>query len=197
MPGVLNPVELLMKTKDGKLIPFHGSGHRWRDGSLTTDIPERDLHLLFGVNYTIVSQVNPHILIFFFDRQGSAGSPARHRNGKGWRGGFIGSSLTQYLKLDLQKWLYLVRDLTLFPKLLNSDLSHIFLQKFEGSITIVPHAKLSDFFNLLADPDEKRMRSYLENGQKRTWPKLGMIGNRLKIELVLEAMLLKHGNEKI
>lgn len=84
VPGILNPVELTMKRVDGKIVPYHGSGKKWRDGSLNTDVPEKELHLIFDVNYTIVSQVNPHIVVFFYERHGSAGSPTMHRLGRGW-----------------------------------------------------------------------------------------------------------------
>jgi predicted acylesterase/phospholipase RssA len=189
VPGLLNPVELLMKTKDGDIVPFHGSGRRWRDGSLTTDIPERELHMLFEVNYTIVSQTNPHIVLFFFERNGSAGSPPPHRAGKGWRGGFLASALTQYIKLDLKKWLYFIRDLDLLPKFLDSDMSQVFLQRFEGNVTIVPRTDFNDYINIINDPDERRMKRYVSHGQIVTWPKLGMISNRMKIEQTLTNIL--------
>ena len=37
------------------------------------------------------------------------GRPVTHRKGKGWRGGFLGSALEQYLKLDLAKWMKVLR----------------------------------------------------------------------------------------
>lgn len=65
IPNILNPVTLLCKRDDGLIVPYLSAGHKWRDGSIKNDIPERELHHLFDVNYTIVSQTNPHILIFF------------------------------------------------------------------------------------------------------------------------------------
>ncbi len=65
IPTILRPVTLLMKREDGSIVPYMGAGHKWRDGSIRNDIPEKELHQLFDVNYTIVSQTNPHILIFF------------------------------------------------------------------------------------------------------------------------------------
>jgi hypothetical protein len=47
-------------------------------------VGETALHQLFGVNYTVVSQVNPHVLPFFFENRGSGGSPTLHREGYGW-----------------------------------------------------------------------------------------------------------------
>jgi hypothetical protein len=74
---------------------------------------------------SVVSQVNPHVHLFFFAPKGSPGKPSArvllctateltlfhflsgrpvaHRKGKGWRGGFVLSAMEQYLKLELVK----------------------------------------------------------------------------------------------
>jgi hypothetical protein len=56
VPGILNPVVLMIKKRDGRLAPY-SFGHKWKDGSLRTDIPIRALNLHFNVNFSIVSQV--------------------------------------------------------------------------------------------------------------------------------------------
>lgn len=45
VPGILNPVVLMMKNRDGSLSPY-SFGHKWKDGSLRTDI--RKLHIPIG-----------------------------------------------------------------------------------------------------------------------------------------------------
>ncbi|KAJ3016926.1 hypothetical protein HKX48_003796 [Thoreauomyces humboldtii] len=186
VPGILNPVELLMKLENSdQLVPFHGSGRKWRDGSLMMDIPERELHRLWNVNFTIVSQVNPHIVLFFFDRRGSPGSPTAHRHGEGWRGGFIASALVHHFKLDLQKWMSLLKDFELLPRVLGTDVSDVFLQRFEGSVTIVPRPTLLDYKMILTDPTNERMQNYINRGEARAWPKLHMIRNRMSVEKTL------------
>lgn len=182
VPGILEPQTLLEKDAKGKIKAFRGAGKKWRDGSLNSDIPEQDLHLFFDVNYTIVSQVNPHVIPFFYEREGSAGSPPAHRYGQGWRGGFIGSALTQHFKLDLLRLMLLLKDLDLLPKVGGANVSDIFLQKFYGSVTIVPPVKMKDYWYILTDPNKARMREYTEDGQLRTWPKINMIRNRVVIE---------------
>jgi hypothetical protein len=47
------------------------------------DVPLQSLNLLFNVNHPVVSQVNPHVHIFFFSSRGSAGKPVAHHRGKG------------------------------------------------------------------------------------------------------------------
>ena len=54
IPGVLNPVVLMRKRRDdGRVEPFWGSGARWRDGSLRSDIPLEGLksHVHLDLSY--------------------------------------------------------------------------------------------------------------------------------------------------
>lgn len=120
VPGILNPVVLMRKFPDGTLGPY-SFGNKWKDGSLRTDIPLKSLNIHFNVNFSIVSQVNPHINLFFFSPRGSPGRPVSHRRGRGWRGGFLGSSIETSIKLDLQKYLKILKHLELLPRPLGSD----------------------------------------------------------------------------
>ncbi|KAL1311166.1 hypothetical protein AAFC00_001365 [Neodothiora populina] len=185
VPGILNPVVLMRKNKDGRLEPY-SFGHKWKDGSLRTDIPLKALNLHFNVNFSIVSQVNPHINLFFFSSRGSVGRPVTHRRGRGWRGGFLGSALEQYLKLDLTKWLKVLRHLELLPRPLGQDWSEIWLQRFSGTITIWPKSTPSDFANILSDPSIDKLANMIHVGQLAAWPKIKFISNRMKIEKVIE-----------
>ncbi|KAF9353810.1 hypothetical protein BGX26_008423 [Mortierella sp. AD094] len=187
IPGILNPVVLMRKRPDGTLVPFSYGGRGFKDGSLRADIPLQALHTHFNVNYTIVSQVNPHVHLFFYAARGSVGRPVSHLYGEGWRGGFLAASIEQFLKLDLSKWLKVLRDLELLPKIMNQDWSWIWLQKFDGHVTILPKSGLSDWFQLLTDPNENRLRHCLTVGERQTFSKLHMIANRMKIEQMITA----------
>lgn len=181
VPGILNPVVLMKKDNDGSLSPY-SFGHKWKDGSLRTDIPLKALNLHFNVRFSIVSQVNPHINIFFFSSRGSVGRPVTHRRGRGWRGGFIGSAIEQYLKLDLNKWLKVLRHLELLPRPLGQDWSEIWLQRFSGTITIWPKSIPSDFIYILSDPTPDRLARMIHVGQQSCFPNLKFIANRAKLE---------------
>lgn len=185
VPGILNPVVLMRKTSSGQLEPY-SFGHKWKDGSLRTDIPLKSLNLHFNVNYSIVSQVNPHINTFFFSSRGSVGRPVTHRRGRGWRGGFLGSAAELYLKQDLTKWLKFLRHLELLPRPLGQDWSQLWLQRFSGTVTIWPRSILSDFWHILSDPDMDRLARMLHVGQLAAWPKLKFISNRMAIEKVIQ-----------
>ncbi|KAF2399565.1 patatin-domain-containing protein [Trichodelitschia bisporula] len=185
VPGILNPVVLMKKTKSGKLEPY-SFGHKWKDGSLRTDIPIKSLNLHFNVNFSVVSQVNPHINLFFFSSRGTVGRPVTHRRGRGWRGGFLGSATEQYLKLDLTKWLKVLRHLELLPRPLGQDWSEIWLQRFSGTITIWPKCMPSDFWYILSDPTPIRLARMIHVGQMAAWPKLKFTSNRMRIEQLIE-----------
>jgi predicted acylesterase/phospholipase RssA len=119
--GILPAIELKRKRPDGKLEPYLDEGQYWRDGSLRMDVPITMLHQSFRVNFTVVNQVNPHVFLFFFESKGSSGKPTAHRQGQGWRGGFVASTLELAVKLDLMKWLRIIRDLQLMPIMFSQD----------------------------------------------------------------------------
>ncbi|KAF8450268.1 acyl transferase/acyl hydrolase/lysophospholipase [Boletus edulis BED1] len=181
VPGILNPVVLMQKLKDGRLVPWNW-GSKFKDGSLRVDIPIQALNLYFNVTHPVVSQVNPHVHLFFFAPRGSAGKPVAHRKGKGWRGNFLLSAAEQWLKLELTKNFKVIRDLELLPQLLGQDWSSVFLQRFDGTVTIWPKTRLWDWFRLLSDPDPVELQRMIRVGELVTWPKLHIIENRYRIE---------------
>lgn len=185
VPGILKPVPLMQKGADGKLLPYN-FGNKWKDGSLRTDIPLTALNLYFNVTFSIVSQANPHVKLWFFSPRGTVGRPTAHRGGQGWRGGFLASALEQFLKHDLLKWLKVLRDLELLPRPAGQDWSSLFLQRFEGTITIWPKTRILDFPRILTDPTVPILKHMLAYGARATYPKLLFISNRLKIERLLE-----------
>ncbi|OAA56472.1 Acyl transferase/acyl hydrolase/lysophospholipase [Cordyceps fumosorosea ARSEF 2679] len=185
VPGILNPVVLMMKKRDGTLAPY-SFGHKWKDGSLRTDIPIKALNTHFNVNFTIVSQVNPHVNLFFFSSRGRVGNPVTHRKGRGWRGGFLMSATEHYLKLDMHKWLRFVRHAELLPRPLGQDWSQLWLQEFSGTVTLWPAAVASDFWRILSDPDAGRLARMLHEGRQGAFPALQFVGNRLKVERMVD-----------
>ncbi|KIM90832.1 hypothetical protein PILCRDRAFT_764281, partial [Piloderma croceum F 1598] len=181
VPGILNPVVLLQKLKNGSVVPWNW-GSKFKDGSLRVDIPVQALNLYFNVTYPVVSQVNPHVHLFFFAPRGSAGRPTAHMKGRGWRGNFLLSAAEHWLKLELTKNFKVIRDLELLPPLLGQDWSSVFLQRFDGAVTIWPRTRVWDWFRILSDPDPVELARMMRVGQIVTWPKLHMIENRYRIE---------------
>ncbi|KAL9605812.1 MAG: hypothetical protein Q9179_000998 [Wetmoreana sp. 5 TL-2023] len=130
VPGILNPVVLMMKTRSGDLAPY-SFGHKWKDGSI---------------------------------------------------------------KLDLAKYLKILKHLELLPRPLGQDWSGVWLQQFSGTTTIWPKSRISDFYYLLSDPGPDRLAYMIRAGQRSTFPKLLFIENRMKIERLIEEgfLLARH-----
>lgn len=61
VPGFIRPV-VLMEKINGQLRPYHDKDLQWCDGSLQRDLPLSELAEMFGVNFYLVSQTNPHII---------------------------------------------------------------------------------------------------------------------------------------
>jgi predicted acylesterase/phospholipase RssA len=181
VPGILNPVVLMMKDPNsGDLVPF-SLGTKYKDGSLRTDIPVEALNMYYNVKFSIVSQVNPHISLFYFAPKGSVGRPVS-RAKIGLRGGFIGAGLESFIKLENRKWLQLIKGLDLLPHFMNQDWSNLWLQRFSGTITIWPKLNPFDLRYILTDPTEERLEHMIRNGEMSTFPKLLFIKHRLNIE---------------
>ncbi|CAH6720058.1 patatin-like phospholipase domain-containing protein [[Candida] jaroonii] len=194
VPGILKPVVLMMKNPnaDNEIIPF-SLGNKWRDGSLRTDIPIDSLNTYYNVNFTIVSQVNPHISLFFYAPKGTVGRPVaisrrytHKQQFESFRGGFIGTAIEQLLRLEITKWLKIIKSLDLLPHFLEQDWSNIWLQRFSGSITVWPRNRLKDFWYILSDPTEERLEEMLMKGQRSMFPRLHFIKHRLSIERAIE-----------
>lgn len=206
VPGILNPVVLMMKNpNNGEVIPF-SLGNKWRDGSLRTDIPIDALNTYYNVNFSIVSQVNPHILLFFFAPKGTVGRPVaisrRYTNKhkfESFRGGFLGAALEQLLRLEITKWLKMIKNFDLLPHFLELDWLNIWLQRFSGSITIWPRNRIQDFWYILSDPTEERFEEMLMKGQRSMFPRLLFIKHRLSIERAIERgrKLTKLNNKEV
>ena len=193
VPGILNPVVLMMKdSKKNTIVPF-SLGSKWKDGSLRTDIPIDALKTYYNVNFTVVSQVNPHILLFFFAPKGSVGRPValsrrktRREKYASLRGGFIATALEHIFKLEIKKWLEMIKTLDLLPRLLELDWLSIWLQRFTGLITIWPRNNFRDFWYILSDPSEEGLGEMIRKGERYMFPKILFLKHRLSIENAIE-----------
>lgn len=132
--------------------------------------------------------------MFFFSSRGSVGRPVTHRRGRGWRGGFLGSATEQFIKLDLNKWLKVLRHLELLPRPLGQDWSEVWLQRFGGTVTIWPKTVLSDLYFILSDPTPPRLARMLHGGQQSAFPKIKFISNRMKLENAIAEGVKKYAS---
>ena len=55
IPRFFDPVELMVKTDSGEILPYHPDNQRYIDGSVAGDLPMQRMSELFNVNTFIVS----------------------------------------------------------------------------------------------------------------------------------------------
>jgi len=204
VPGLIAPVELEEKGADGKVRKWraHDLQHcaveetaaesiRMRDGSFEQDIPKNAIAQMFNVHFTIVSQVNPHVLPFTYGAEGSYGMPNLWRRGRGgWRGGFLLSTLEMSLKEDMLKWLRVMRAQKLGPTFFGVDWSHVYLQDNQGDITLSPTAPLVDYWNVVNNASSKaQIERMVAEGEHITWRAMPMIQNRLRVQRLLDGAI--------
>ncbi|CAF1121107.1 unnamed protein product [Adineta ricciae] len=201
VPGLIHPVHLIEKiiNRQGEISyrPLHDERLQFRDGSFENDIPLNTLSEVFGCSYFLVSQTNPHIIPFFFNARGQGGLPSGWRlRGGAYRGGFLLATFELLLKEDMKKYLRVLGMLDVLPAVQEQDWSFLFLQEFQGQITMVPNARLIDYFRLISDiRDVNVIARYLQEGKLTAWRKFSMIKNRERIRLTLENCIQKLENK--
>lgn len=186
IPGVLDPVQLVEKV-DGGTRPFGGHGSLWRDGSIKSDVPLAALTEQHNANYFVVSQVNPHLLLFNYDAEGSAGQPTARAGGSMLRGGFLSATLERLLRLEMGKWISLLSGLDLLPMAFGQDWRFLFTQETRGTVTISPPARLTDYVHVVSPPTPARIADMSAVASQCTWPKLTRISNHFLFERTLRA----------
>jgi len=179
VPGLLPLATLRERGADGVVRACRAPYVDLRDGSFKSDIPMAGLSFYFNVNYFIVSQVNPHIAPFFFFSQGDAGRGVGRW--AGWRGGYVLAFLEALLKHDMRKNFAVMRDLGMLPTVMGADWSFLFLQSFEGHVTLVPPIRLRDYVYLLDAPTPEDMAHFLHSGRLMVWRKTALLHTRMSL----------------
>uniref|UniRef100_A0A7S0H3D7 PNPLA domain-containing protein n=1 Tax=Amorphochlora amoebiformis TaxID=1561963 RepID=A0A7S0H3D7_9EUKA len=183
----VKPCQLLVKGKDGKLSERHCRS-QFVDGCFQKDLPLREMSELYNIRFSLVSQVSPHVVPFHFKSQGESGMPSRWRKSTGnFRGGFLLSALEMMLKTDMRKNLIILDRLGLVNKD-NIGATGLFLQKFEGDITLVPSLNVRDYVKLISDPGEELDR-YYDEGKRLIWKKMPVLKMRMNIGEAIENCL--------
>eukprot|EP01135_Chromosphaera_perkinsii_P000871 Nk52_evm34s152 gene=Nk52_evmTU34s152 len=186
LPVLLKPQGLLYKEDDGRIVTHESEGVAWTDGGFKNDLPMKELAQTFNCNNFIVSQVNPHIIPYFYWNTGAPGRPNKNDS---WRGGFICSYLEAYLKLDLKKWVTLVNQMDLLPEVFGHDISQVFLQETFGETTLTPTPYFWDYFYFFCNPDYNMLDGFFRRAEQYTWPSIAMIETSYKFERTIETCI--------
>jgi len=190
-PGLFEAQELMAKDRFGQTIPFHApfllgieerngaTTRRWRDGSLESDLPIKQLKELFNVNHFIVSQANPHIAPLL-----------RLKEIVRAYGGSFAAKLAELAEMEVKHRCNQVLELG-FPL---GGLAKLFAQDWEGDVTVVMPATLAQYSKMIQNPSYAELQKAANQGRRCTWEKLSAIRANCAIELALDecVALLNH-----
>ena len=190
VPGIFPPVTLMKKDIYGNTLPYMPR-LKFVDGSVVSDLPIDRLMHLYDVNYTIVSQANPHVVPFLAQRSRdeklSLGSLPMHLLKSEIK--FHGQGAFDYLRKRVR------------PELLrqvSGQLYTIMAQRYSGDVTIAPTYSFRDYRRMLANPDPAYVREMILAGERATWPRISMIRSHARISKTLERCVrrLKQQNRR-
>lgn len=186
VPGIFPPVTLMKKDIHGNALPYMPR-LKFVDGSVVSDLPIDRLMHLYDVNFTIVSQTNPHVVPFLSQRSSEeklslSGLPLHLLKSEIQ---FHGQGVFDYLRKRVK------------PELLrqvSGQLYTILAQRYSGDVTIAPRYSMKHYLRMLANPDPDFIREMILAGERATWPKISMIRSHARISKTLERCVrrLKH-----
>lgn len=165
IPWMFQAVELVAKSANGRLVPYHSDGSLWSDGSISSDVPLARIGELFNVNHFIVSQTNPHVIPRSF--------------------AILHTRLAVLIKSELQFRYWQALQMGLVPRLLSSIFPH-FMQPYAGDVTIMPDIRLSDLSMLMHNPTTEMLKDFMKRGEVQTYPYIDCIRLHCSIERALD-----------
>ena len=171
IPGIYPPVSLWAKNIDGERVPYI-PGRKFVDGSIVDDLPIRRLSRLYGVNHSIVSQTNPHVVPFLSRNENTDSSMSTLAD---W--GLKNVSMNLRYALQLIQRRVESNDVGLMFDKAKSMVT----QKYIGDINMIPPRQPMNALRVLSNPTLQDVRNYIRKGEKATWPKLDMVANTTAI----------------
>lgn len=176
IPGVFPAVTLWAKNIKGDKVPYIPS-RKWVDGSIKDDLPVKRLSRLYGVNHTIVSQTNPHVLPFLSRSENRTGIVPRLRqwSAANWR-------VNIGFALDMLRENIPNNNVALLVDKMHS----IFSQFYIGDINLVPPRKPTNMLRIFKNVTTQEVAQFIALGEHTTWPKLELIRNSTKVSRAFE-----------
>lgn len=191
LPGVFEANRLVVKEADGWERYESGGGQAFSDGSMEQDLPMEQLSEMFNVNHFIISQANPHAVVFATYNQKLSV----------WSNPILGAigSVLAFLKGQVRSWLeHLVQCLgsqRYAPIFATSRLAgtQFFTQEYEGrplDISLIPwmgHRGLfSALMHIVYNPSEAEFREWILAAQRETWRYIPAIKSHIAEEITLD-----------
>ena len=180
IPYVYPPVMLWAKNIHGEKVPYIPS-RQWVDGSIKNDLPIQRLARIYGVNHSIVSQTNPHV-VPFLSRTAAARKTLR---------AYLKDMVISNTRYNLNQVLEFTKDqLGNRGLALLVDKAHsIVSQRYQGDINIMPPRQPLSVFRVLSNASAEDATRYIHMGETSTWPKLELIRNSTCISRTIDSCL--------
>jgi len=183
VPGIFPPVKLMKKDAENREVAYMPR-LRWVDGSVVSDLPTERLMNLYDVNYTIVSQTNPHIVPFLDQAQEEE---PYHLSSLPYRWlkaqvKFHSKAVCDYVRKNTESELL---------RQVSGQAYSMMDQRYLGDVTIAPHYRLKHYAKVLSNPTPEFVNELMLAGQRATWPKISMIRTHAKISQTLETCITK------
>jgi TAG lipase / steryl ester hydrolase / phospholipase A2 / LPA acyltransferase len=175
IPGLFAPTALMQRRRGE--VSEHVPGELWSDGTVEGDLPTERLARLLGVNHTIVSQTNAHVLAFARARVRDGAVPVVTD--------LISSSIAaQGLQL-----LSVARRHTRRAGMRRIlERAHgIADQRYLGDITIAPQLTAWNYGIVLRNADRDALLRLVRQGERATWPRLAAIDASTRVSRTLSA----------
>lgn len=191
VPAIFPPVTLMTKDVNGEICPYMPR-LRFVDGSVVSDLPIERLRHLYNINFTMVSQTNPHVVPFLKlkSREEKArllGLPVHAVKSELM---FHGRGVFDFLRKRIQ------------PELLrqvSGQIYTIMAQRYYGDVTFAPKYSLNHYRLMMSNPTPEFVRQMMLEGERATWPHISQIRSHTKISQTMErciARLRKRANHR-
>jgi len=182
VPILFPPVRLTSKRYDGELTPYMAST-RWVDGSVRSDFPQEKMARLYNLNYTIASQVNPHIVPFMQSdaeryRKDMLSLPERiiRRQGK-----VITKGIMDFARGRVGK-------IPPIRRLLDHGYG-VVDQGYYGDLNIVGNYSSRHYTYMLQNPRPYLFKLLQREGEQATWPKMSSIETHARVGKTIQHCL--------
>ncbi|OAA65814.1 lipid acyl hydrolase [Niveomyces insectorum RCEF 264] len=202
IPGVFDPRPLLVRdAATGEHVPWDPAEQLWIDGSLDNDVPVERLGEMLNVNHFIVSQTNPHIVLFV-RKDEKLNAPHHMSDGDGDGDGGRGTTISTNAPtpsirsnlLDMLGWLGKSEAIYCLETLVSlglfrggaSVLLQMLSQRYTADINILPRMGLAWGTNLIRNPTPEFMLEACRVGEQATWPSISRISQACAVELALD-----------
>jgi TAG lipase / steryl ester hydrolase / phospholipase A2 / LPA acyltransferase len=191
LPGVFEANRLVVKEADGWERYESGGGQVFSDGSMEQDLPMQQLSEMFNVNHFIISQANPHAVMF----------ASYNQKVSVWNNPFTGfvHQILVFLKDQVRSWLlHLVscvgaRRITPLFETQRGIGATFFTQEYEGrssDISLIPwlsHRGLfSAMMHIIYNPSEPEFRDWIQAAERETWKFIPAIKSHIAEEITLD-----------